>query len=202
MAEPKYMTKEEREVFWRKHRDSKEYMDALFRSLPLKKRLEIVKTMEANHQAMREAKPLPGKKSKPDQSRLLTDEETQELSGKLIHIINKWHSGSWSTDADYSMINAENEIHHLYMSEVLPKLVAKTASIKDAECQARIEALIEEIGSLFKHPTTTTLYKKKDFVDMRFPCSIYSQILKLLYDEEYRNSALKATYCKEKEDGN
>lgn len=59
----------------------------------------------------------------------LTEEETKKLSGRLISIIDKWHSGWSSTDADYSKISAENEIHQLYMGEVLPKLIAKAAPI-------------------------------------------------------------------------
>ena len=73
---------------------------------------------------------------KPDQPRLLTDEQTRELSAKLIHIINKWF-GTASTEEDYSKISPENEIHQLYMNEVLPGLVA-----------ARIEALIEDFRNL------------------------------------------------------
>jgi len=54
----KYMAFEEQEEFWRRHRESKEQIQRDFDKLPRKKKLKIIKEMEANRKAMRNAEPL------------------------------------------------------------------------------------------------------------------------------------------------
>ena len=38
----------------------------------------------------------------------------------------------------------------------------------------------EELYQLFSHPKVKTVFKKKGFVDMRFPFEIYNEIIKIL----------------------
>ena len=53
----KYMTEEEQKEFWRKHAESRKQIDEDFAKLPRKKQLEVIETMKACHEAMRNAKP-------------------------------------------------------------------------------------------------------------------------------------------------
>jgi len=54
----KYMTEEELVAFWRRHAESRKKIDEDFAKLPYKKKLEITEIMRANHEAMRNAKPI------------------------------------------------------------------------------------------------------------------------------------------------
>ncbi len=52
----KYMTDKGLVEFWRRHLESRETIYKEMADLPYEKKLEIVKKMKANHEAMRNAK--------------------------------------------------------------------------------------------------------------------------------------------------
>ena len=74
-------------------------------------------------------------------SPMLTDEQIVGISNRLVAIIDKWHSGIWSTDANYEYICAENEIFETIIKPLLiekvdyySKIIREIFDYKCEEC--------------------------------------------------------------------